>query len=350
MNIKSFLAKNKAEIKWQLVLFGVYFIIAHVQAYSEHPAEGIYFKEIVGILNVTVSECILVNALGNWLLVKYSFAKQPKLFLFLLGSIITIFTIYRYLTSYPDHVDVFNNYNTNTDKTSLVFFTFISIINFILSYLVALGLYSIKKSIQIEQKARILENKMTQAQLSILKNQINPHFLYNTLSYMYGQARPVSENLSKSILMLSDMMRYSLTKVDDNGLTLLEKEIHYIENFIEIHRLRFDEDFYVNFTVDGLISNKKIVPLLLITFVENAIKHGIINDSEKPININLMVEPAILIFEIENYKQIGTKDESSGIGLENTKKRLELAYQNKHKLIITDEQNQFKVRLEIELT
>jgi two-component system, LytTR family, sensor kinase len=339
--------KHRVEIKWQVIVFGIYAILGLIQAYSEHPAEGIYLREILGVFNVVISQCLLVNILANWLMLKYPFSREPVRYSVYLILIFIVNIFYRYITAFPDYNDLTSTYNGNQNKNSIVFFVFISTINSVISFLVALGIYSIKKSIRMEARARRLETEVSQARLDILKHQINPHFLYNTLSYMYSQARPVSENLSKSILMLSEMMRYSLNKTDENGLTLIEKEIQYIDNFIEIHRLRFENDFYVNFEVEGLIGNKKIVPLLLITFVENAIKHGVLNDASKPVNITLLIEKETLYFTVENHKQKGHKDETSGIGLENTKKRLQLVYGNRHDLEIKDDVNHFTVRLKI---
>lgn len=340
--------KNEVEIRWQTTIFGVYFILGIIQAYSEHPENGVYFGEFIGVVNVVLSECFLVNLLGNWLMLKYPFSKQPRQYLIYFSLLFVVFLFYRYFTAYPNHVDILKTYNSQNDKQSIIFFFFISSINFVISFLVALGLFSIKKSIRMEQRTRQLENEVNEAKLTILKYQVNPHFLYNTLSYMYAQARPVSDNLAKSILILSDMMRYSLNKTEENGLILIDKEIHYIENFIEIHRLRFGNDFYVNFEIEGIISGKKIVPLLLITFIENAIKHGKINEEKYPIFIKISIDRAFLRLFVKNYKQHGKKDETSGIGLENTKKRLNLLYPNRHDLEIINNSDTFTVILKID--
>ena len=141
------------------------------------------------------------------------------------------------------------------------------------------------------------------------------------------------------------MMRYALNETDVKGYTSLTKEIDYIENFIEIYRLRFNSDFYVNFEIEGVVSGRKIVPMLLITFVENAFKHGRLNDSRCPITIRLAVHKNYLTFVVKNQKQQGTKDSTSGIGLANTKKRLLLAYPDQHALSITDDKLYFEVTL-----
>ncbi len=341
--------KHALEIKWQSAFYCLYFVISIVQAYSEHPEIGITSADTLGVINVILSECIMVNLIGNWLMVKYPVSEQPKKFLLYLFSLTVCFVAYKYFTAYPDYVDILKSYNGKQDKHSLIFFIFISVINVILAYVVGFGIYSIKKISRMEKLARQLENEVNAAKLNILKHQINPHFLYNTLSYIYAEARPVSEKLSKSILLLSDMMRYSLNKTDENGLTLVEKEIQYIDNFIEIHRLRFQKDFCLNFEVEGVIGNEKIVPLLLITFVENAIKHGKLNNPKHPVTVRLTISKKQLTLFVENQKQSGQKDETSGIGLNNTKNRLSIVYPKKHSLEILDKPNYFAVTLKIDL-
>jgi two-component system, LytTR family, sensor kinase len=214
------------------------------------------------------------------------------------------------------------------------------------------------------------------AELSALKNQINPHFLYNTLSYLYAQARPLSDKLSEAILLVSDMMRYSLhDEGNEQGLVVLDKEVQHIENFIKIHQLRFDNTLTVHLDVSGSISEVKILPLVLLSFVENAFKHGQTTDPKRPIEIVLKVNetedkrqqaieketanlkhqtsntkyPKTLCFEVKNHKSDSPKEFSHGIGLANVRRRLELVYPNKHTLTMQETDQVFEVTLTIEL-
>lgn len=349
MLIISRMKKHRTEIKWQIIVFGTYAIIGFIQEYSKHPTIGLSIRDILGVLSVIIANCLLVNVLANWLMLKYPLSRRPKYYYIYLFIIFGTYLLYRYWVDFPHFIDITNSYSNNQNKNSIVFFIFFSTINGVISFLVALGLFSIKKSFRMERKARLLEQEINAARLTILKHQFNPHFLYNTLSYMYAQARPVSEKLSKSILMLSDMMRYSLNKTDENGLVLIENEIEYIENFIEIHRLRFEEDFCLNLEIEGIVGYKKIVPLLLITFVENAIKHGVLNDPKNPILVKILVENNTLTLFVKNKKQSGTKDNTSGIGLQNTIKRLKLIYPKSHKLEINDLPKSFSANLTIKI-
>ncbi len=349
MLIFSRMKKHRTEIKWQVIVFGTYGIIGFIQEYYKHPTVGLSIREVLGVLSVIIANCLLVNALANWLMLKYPLSKKPKQYYLFLFLIFGSYLLYRYWVDFPHFIDITNTYNNNNKGSSVVFFIFFSTINGVISFLVALGLFSIKKSFRMERKARLLEQEVNAARLIILKHQFNPHFLYNTLSYMYAQARPVSEKLSKSILMLSDMMRYSLNKTDENGLVPIANEIEYIENFIEIHRLRFEADFCLNLEIEGIVGPKKIVPLLLITFVENAIKHGVLNEPQNPILVKISIENNSLNLFVKNKKQLGIKDETSGIGLQNTIKRLKLVYPQNHKLEINDLPKSYSANLTINI-
>ncbi|MGL4630247.1 MAG: sensor histidine kinase [Leadbetterella sp.] len=342
--------QHLSEIKWQSAVFGLYGGMGLFQAYFEHPSTGISIKDFLGVLNVTLLECILVNIVGNVLIVKYPLSKKPWSFALSIIVLFLSYLTYRYCTAYPDYVDVLKSYNGKQDRRSFSFFFFITTITFCIGCLVGFGLHAIKNSVQVERKARILEQQIGEARLLTLKYQINPHFLFNTLSYMYSEAKDCSDNLGKSILVLSDMMRYSLNKNDDLGLAPLEKEIIYIDNFIEIHRLRFENDFNVNFSIEGVIGNSKIAPLLLINFIENAFKHGIVTEPSKSLTIKLKINKNQLQFFIQNYKKISIKDQTSGIGLENTINRLDLLYPEKYTLEISDKPEIFTVDLNLILT
>jgi two-component system, LytTR family, sensor kinase len=138
-----------------------------------------------------------------------------------------------------------------------------------------------------------------------------------------------------------------LKNTDNTSWSSLENEIEFLENFIEIHRLRFYTNFYLNFQVEGFVRDKKIAPLIFITFVENAIKHGILNDPKHPITILLSVGNTGLDFMVKNHKQHGFKDKTSGIGLENTKNRLKLMYPDKHQITIQDKAHFYTVSLQL---
>lgn len=199
-----------------------------------------------------------------------------------------------------------------------------------------------------EQENRQLRDEKVKAELAFLKTQINPHFLFNTLNYMYSLAYPVSEKLGNAVIRLSQLMRYMLAETGDHTVPL-QKEVEYINNYIEVYRMLFEGQLYIDYTITGDVEKKAVAPLLLIPFFENAFKHGIVNDSSKPVTARLRVNEKGIDFMLKNAINKYQKDHSSGIGLANVKRRLELLYPGKHSLVITDNGTDYETKLSITL-
>tara|TARA_R110002051_G_scaffold181774_1_gene251257 strand:- start:23377 stop:24450 length:1074 start_codon:yes stop_codon:yes gene_type:complete len=199
-----------------------------------------------------------------------------------------------------------------------------------------------------------LRNEITQEKLStelnFLKAQINPHFLFNTLNNLFSisQKHNIPE-LSTGISELSNLMRYMLYESNASFVSL-KKEIDYIESFIEIQKLRYDEgDFIINFDKKGNPDQIKVAPMILLPFVENAFKHGFSVDENSIIKMFLDVTDGNIYFRVKNkiFEHQGLSESASGIGLENVKRRLELIYPNLHTLEISEKEHKFTVELNI---
>ncbi|WP_298354142.1 sensor histidine kinase [Runella sp.] len=193
------------------------------------------------------------------------------------------------------------------------------------------------------------QKRLLASQILSLKAQINPHFLFNSLNFLYARALPLSEDLAKSTMLLSEIMRYGLKGTDEEDKVPLENEIKHLENFIEFNQLRFSNRLNVYFEKTGNVQFRRIMPLLLITFVENAFKYGELLDENYPVNITLRVEGGNLYFTVSNKKRIGPRELLTGVGLQNIKARLELVYPKKHAIRITDEEHFYKIELKIQL-
>ncbi|HMS68109.1 MAG: sensor histidine kinase [Saprospiraceae bacterium] len=214
----------------------------------------------------------------------------------------------------------------------------------ILFVAIAFGYHYASELIKGDQERQLLEKENTAAKLALLKHQINPHFLYNTLSMIYTKALPLSEDLADMIAKLSGMLRYSITETDSEGLVPLQNEIQFIQQYISMNEARFNKIGHCQFIINGELQSYKIAPLLLISFVENAYKHG---DLTQPIIMELITEGDKLFFSIENKIAKGAKDYTSGIGLDNIKNRLEMLYKNRYTLSINSLENNFKVELKL---
>ena len=205
---------------------------------------------------------------------------------------------------------------------------------------------------------QIAEQKLG-AELKLLKTQLQPHFLFNTLNNLYGMVLTQHPKAGEVVLGLSEMMSYMLYECERNRIAL-DKEIANLKNYIELEKIRYGKRLDISFDISGPTSTHTIAPLLFIPFVENAFKHGVEPTAAKCwIRINLWLNDDELQFLIENSlpeeKEVVTqsKNNSNGIGLVNVQKRLELLYPNKHQLEIKQEETHFvqlKLKLEDEMS
>lgn len=205
-----------------------------------------------------------------------------------------------------------------------------------------------KKQNELEKKILTHEKDKLKSELLALRTQINPHFLYNTLNFMYDKAQNVSDELSKSIILLSDIMRYAL-KADVNDRVELKEEMNYLSRYIELQKLRFDDQIFVNVQMpsEHALCGKKIVPFVLVSLVENAFKHGIIDNAASPVCVRLDVNSEKIFFSVKNQKYLRDKS-STKLGNKNTKRRLDLVYADNYSLDLEETSNHFICKLTIE--
>ncbi|GAB2590382.1 sensor histidine kinase [Spirosoma areae] len=206
-----------------------------------------------------------------------------------------------------------------------------------------------------QQERTALVSDRNTAELAFLKSQVNPHFLFNTLNNIYALAYAKSDAAPGAILKLSELMRYMLyegsertTHTGGPARVPLSKEVTYLENFVELEKLRV-ANAHVQFSVEGNTDLFRIEPLLLVSFVENAFKHGDLTDSHQPLVIDLSVRNGTLRFDTLNKKTRRQTDAVGGIGLANVRRRLALLYPNRHTLRITDEPDSYACSLELSL-
>jgi len=240
------------------------------------------------------------------------------------------------LTRMKGEVVGFWAYFINTIFASLIFLFFSTALKFTVDWFLN------------ERIQRDLENQRLSAELAFLKSQINPHFLFNSLNSIYSLAYQRSETTPGAILKLSEIMRYMLYECNDNKVDLV-KELQYLQNYIDLQKIRYADKAYIDFKVEGNIETQKIVPLLLIAFMENAFKHGVAGNPLTPIRLLIDVEESHLHFYIQNRKHTNNRDASGGIGLINVKRRLDLLYPGKYNLDIRDETDTYTVELSLVL-
>lgn len=204
-----------------------------------------------------------------------------------------------------------------------------------------------------QQEKQQLKNDKLEAELKLLKAQIHPHFLFNTLNNLYSLTVIRSEKAPEIVHKLSELLSYML---HDSNKTIvpLQKEIDYIENYITLEKIRYEDRLDVSLNVFNAISHIQIAPLLILPFVENSFKHGFSNDIGKVwVNIDILISDNQLIIKVENSKSqtpsAYTTKALGGIGLVNVRKRLELIYKDRYELNIINEET-YLVILKIKIS
>lgn len=204
--------------------------------------------------------------------------------------------------------------------------------------------------LRLNNRWKETEKEKLSAQLSYLKTQINPHFLFNTLNSIYSVTIGKAPKGAEMVNQLSEMMRYTL-KETQMDFVPLEKEIDYIGNYIDMQKLRFDDSVKFEYEVHGQRDDLEIAPLLLIPFIENVFKHGVNSEDNSDIKIKIEIAPTSLnLYVFNNKVEVHTtQSEKSGLGIENARTRLRLVYPDKHDLKIIETENTFEVILKINL-
>lgn len=236
------------------------------------------------------------------------------------------------------------------------YYEFTDVVQFFLIYISITSLLKLSRSwfhlAKTEKELAAANRQHLESELKVLKSQINPHFLFNSLNNLYSLSLNNDERTPGIILKLSESLRYILYECHED-LVSLENEIIFLQNFVALQKLRSPFTTAIEFNVTGDAQGVKVAPLLLIPFVENGFKHGVKGDTESGfIKMDLIIEKNQLLFEVEN--NIGSVDETNiekkgGIGLVNVQQRLQLIYPDKHRLDIMNSEQNFKVTLKLNL-
>jgi two-component system, LytTR family, sensor kinase len=228
-------------------------------------------------------------------------------------------------------------------------FDITSIILFVTIWSLGMVLQIVKQWRNTEQRAAKAEAEKATAELSFLKAQIHPHFLFNTLNNIYSMAVLKHERTADAILKLSNIMRYVTDEVKRDFVSL-EEEVAYISDYIDLQRIRLSNKVKVDFAVSGNPEGKQIAPLILMTFVENVFKYGISVHENSVITIKLEISEKKISFFCQNrLLGIQNKVESTGIGITNTRERLRHLYPGKHTLNIDTTNGSYTVHLTLQV-
>lgn len=222
----------------------------------------------------------------------------------------------------------FRNYSSDT---TLAYYLRDNLYYSIPMLVLSAALWAGQAALRREHENKLLSTERRAAELAFLKTQINPHFLYNTINMLYSLAYADNGPLASGLLQMAELMRYMLRDTPD-GQVELSQEIDYLKHYLALYRLRYAQQFCVDLHVEGDPTGHRVAPLLLVPFVENALKHGVLDDPATPVRLCLTLQPGEVEFIVENYCHNYLVDATSGIGLTNLRRRLALLYRKRHVL------------------
>ena len=209
-----------------------------------------------------------------------------------------------------------------------------------------------RENTRLEKRQLETDLKLRESELKLLRAQIHPHFLFNTLNNLYGLTLEKSDLAPELVLKLSDLMDYMLYKCNQPKVSL-RSELDHLKNYIQIEKIRYGEKLTLEFNENGEPDQLEIAPMLLLAFFENAFKHGVSKSIKNPfVSIQIIIEGRQLQLHIENSRNSNsdqTEDYTKGIGLKNVQKRLKLIYADKHQLEINPKEDTFEIKLRLKL-
>lgn len=351
MNLKSIITKHT--VVW---LIFISYELAYLYFTVGIKASLIHFGVYYG-LNIIL---FYINA---HIVLDFSFFKTKAPYLIAITLTVTELLIYLIVKYWLDflvgnshyipifHTSIFKQYLV-TNIWRAIYFIGLSIAYWSMLYMIRFKDRNHQmETEQLKNRTRTLEleNKYISVENAYLQNQISPHLLFNSLSFIHNLVYKESGAAGDSVSRLADLMRYSLVSADDSRTVSLHTEVAQLENLVELCRMRFKEQFYLRFKKKGKLSSAKIIPLILITLVENMMKHGDMGHKKFIANITVQLDGGRLYFETRNKKRNTNLYPKSGLGLKNIEKRLSNYYQKGYELLLLDEEELFTVKLRIDL-
>ncbi len=343
------------------LLFWIFIIIVSTLQATLFSQHSLHYN-FVNFLALLPSQVIAGYFLTYYQIPKYIF--QKKYIKFIISFLATLFILALLARILTVHVaEPINTYNLilfTTEQESIweiltdpLYALTVYVPSLYINPFLFASLNIIVDKIQERNKIETLKQEKTKAELNFLKAQIHPHFLLNTLNNLYALTLKKSDKAPETVIKLSEMLVYTLYKCDEKYVPL-DSEIKLLENYISLEKLRYGNDLNLQFNKDVENKNIKIAPLILLSIVENAFKHGVSGETEDAlIRIDLTQKDELFEFEVFNTKsEVKQKDETDytkGIGIENVKKQLDLVYPKRYVFEVTENEKNYKVFLKLNL-
>lgn len=342
--------QSKGPLILHAIFWGVitmFIVIASFFDTAKHSLTDYFITYVAyGIINISLFYINYIFLIPGLIKKKKKYYLYVIVFLLLIGLSSLLKTVIAVL--YPEDVLVY--INAQGAKKYIELPRFVVMVTFISGFFMLCSCI-IKFTIDWfsnERVQRNLESERREMELQFLKSQLNPHFLFNSLNNIYSLAYQKSDKTADAIMKLSEIMRYMIYE-SNTPTVALSKEVDYLTSYIELQKIRFKDGAYIELTLNGEIDDQKIVPLMLISFVENAFKHGVVSDPENPVKINIIANQKILHFSVINKKNVQNKDAQGGVGLPNVERRLQLVYPDRYKLNVVNSATHYTCELMIDI-
>lgn len=339
---------KKQEIQYHLIfwiLFILMEIFSDIVFKNNLDSFNLYLLHNIEFLFLQISFFYIVYL---WLAPKYIPQKKWGSLVLGLAGILLLFAGMRYFLEEVLLYSITGYHNYYPNSLRPLYYIFDNSYYAFRIFLLALVFYFVKHLLTTKQEINQLKLKKKQAELRALKSQLSPHFLFNTLNSFYADALEVNSKLSDDILKLSEMLRY-VTYENENDFVLLKDELHFLNNYITLFQRRLDGNLVIQTAFPKQPNKYKVPALLLLHFVENAFKHGILDAKEQPIKLSIAIIEGRLIFKISNAFESSQRFDARGIGYKNIQKRLEILFKKSYTLEHLQEENRYFVSLEIPL-
>lgn len=334
---------RKQEFLIHLIFWIVFF------GMNEYFDYVIYGETSFSYFSISLSIVQIITFYLNYFWICPKTIPEKKWILFLLGQVFLVFAFagIRYFLEEIVLFELTGHHNYYETGRNLPYYVYDNSYFALRIILFSLFFYFGKYLLKTNQKIATLDLEKKQAELQSLKNQLSPHFLFNTLNSFYSDLLNSDPKTANDILKLSELLRY-VTYENESDAVYLKDEIQFIQNYIDLFNRRFDNTLQIDFTYSEIEPSHKIPSLLLIHFVENALKHGNSNDG-LPIVIQLTTQNQRLDFEVKNAYERNENYSEKGIGYKNVRQRLDIIFEGNYLLEIEDSGKEFQVHLNIPL-
>ncbi|WP_430408396.1 sensor histidine kinase [Kordia sp.] len=286
----------------------------------------------------------------NFFVIAPKLLSKKRLIPFVIAAfgMILLFAGLRYLLQEVVLFEFTGRHNYHNNSRKLIYYVFDNSYYAIKPILYSTIVFLVLRHNENKDKLFQLKLEHSKGELSFLKSQISPHFLFNTLNTFYSELIDKQPNTAKDIHRLSELLRY-VTYESNQDYMPLQKELKFIEDYMYFYKIRFEDQLFVNFNITGEVGDKQVPSLVLIHFIENLFKHGIVNDVANPATINITIDETFLTLETKNKVLLSDKYMDSGIGAANVEKRLKAMFEDTYEVKYTTENGQFESYVKLPL-